>query len=46
MTHLIRLALNVQSSGMDVEPTGMFQTCHRCGFKERINDLEEKKNED
>ena len=32
----------VPSSGMDIEPTGMFRTCHRCGFEERINSLDEK----
>lgn len=34
----------VPSSGMDIEPTGMFRTCSRCGFKEHIKSLGEKEN--
>lgn len=30
----------IQSSGMDVEPTGMKKTCGRCGFSEFVDDLE------
>ena len=32
----------VKSSGMDIQPTGMFADCIRCGFSERINSLDEK----
>lgn len=34
----------VASSGMDIRPTGMFRTCHRCGFEESVSDLENKTN--
>ena len=36
----------VPSSGMDIEPTGMFRTCGRCGFKEKIDSLDEKNNKE
>lgn len=32
----------VPSSGMDITPTGMFRTCHRCGFEEHISSLDDK----
>jgi hypothetical protein len=34
----------VPSSGMDIKPTGMFRTCHRCGFEKKIDSLNEKEN--
>ena len=36
----------VKSSGMDITPTGMFRTCSRCGYEERIDSLDEKINTD
>ncbi len=32
-----------RSSGMDIEPTGMFRTCGRCTFEEHIDSLDENK---
>ena len=29
------------SSGMDIEPTGLFATCIRCGNKQRVKALNE-----
>jgi len=29
----------VKSSGMDIEPTGLFATCMRCGNKQRVKAL-------
>ena len=34
----------VKSSGMDIEPTGMFSDCPRCGFSEIVKSLDEKEN--
>lgn len=34
----------IESSGMDVEPTGLKKICYRCGFSEFINSLDEKIN--
>ena len=34
----------VSSSGMDIKPTGVFRTCQRCGFEEKIDSLNEKQN--
>ena len=34
----------ISSSGMDITPTGMKRTCHRCGFEEFIKDLDDEKN--
>ena len=31
-----------KSTGMDIEPTGLFAECMRCGFEERIKILDEK----
>ena len=31
-----------RSSGMDIEPTGMFADCSRCGYSEKIRSLDEK----
>ena len=35
----------VPSSGMDIRPTGMFRTCHRCGYECSIGSLDEKNRE-
>ena len=32
----------VKSSGMDIEPTGLFADCVRCGNSQRISPLKEK----
>jgi ribosomal protein L37E len=32
------------SCGMDIEPTGLFKKCSRCGFSERVDSLDEKFN--
>ena len=32
----------VKSTGMDIKPTGMFRTCSRCGYEQRISSLDEK----
>lgn len=34
----------VQSSGMDITPTGMFADCGRCGYSEKVRSLDEKDN--
>ena len=31
----------IPSSGMDVQPTGMFANCYRCGYKMKISSLDE-----
>ena len=34
----------VPSSGMDIQPTGMFRICNRCGYEESIKSLDDKSN--
>ena len=34
----------VKSSGMDIEPTGLFADCMRCGNRQRVKALNDKFN--
>ncbi len=36
----------IPSSGMDLEPTGLKKTCHRCGYSEFVTSLDEQYNKD
>ena len=36
----------VKSTGMDITPTGMFRTCSRCGYEEKIDSLDDRNRAD